>query len=139
VALLDALSESDLIETEPRRLKVITQEHDGEWQIYLAGATYYEQCVFSDALNEILSPIENPRYLITRRRGLKKDYHAVPTVLGINKDRATVFHRRWNRRVAKGNLVYTRNPQGRAFLLKARARAFSSRFLRETKRLSQWQ
>jgi hypothetical protein len=139
VALLDALYETDLIQTERRRLKVITKEQQGEWQIYLAGATYYEQCVFSDALNEILGPIENPRYLITRRRGLRKDYHSVPTVLGINKDRASAFHRRWNRRVAKGNLIYTRNPQGRAFLLKARARAFSSRFQRKTERLGQWQ
>ncbi|HQE83259.1 MAG TPA: DEAD/DEAH box helicase family protein [Candidatus Hydrogenedentes bacterium] len=139
VALLDALCETDCIETERRRLKVITREQEGEWQIYLAGATYYEQSVFSDALNEILGPIENPRYLITRRRGLKKDYHAVPIILGMNKDRASIFHRRWNRRVAKGNLIYTRNPEGRAFLLKARARAFSSRFLRKTKRLSQWQ
>lgn len=85
------------------------------------------------------APIYLPDMDHTRRGGLKKDYHAVPTVLGINKDRATVFHRHWNRRVAKGNLISTRNPQGGAFLLKARARAFSSRFLRETRRLSQWQ
>jgi hypothetical protein len=120
-------------------LDPVTSEVGGLWSIHLTGATFFEQSLFADCLNEILGPIENPRYLISRRRGRKFDYHAVPAPLATHKEKALAFARIWNRRVARGELIYTRNGEGRRLLLKARARAFSSEFVHEAQRLDQWQ
>ncbi len=55
----------------------------------LNGATTYEKSLFLDALQELLSGIDNPRYLMIRKSPLgpfmRKDYLAIPTLLGRNK------------------------------------------------------
>jgi superfamily II DNA or RNA helicase len=139
LCLRNALCETGTIETGRHQLEVVTAEFGGVWSFHLSGGTFYEQSVFTDSLREILAPIENPRYLITRGQGRKTDFHAVPTVLATHKEKALVFSGLWNRRVAVGELIYTRNREGRALLLKARALAFSSEFVSEAERLDQWQ
>jgi len=139
LCLCDALCETGLIETEREKIDPVTSEYGGLWSILLTGATFFEQSLFADCLNEILGPIGNPRYLISRRRGRKCDFHVVPAPLAAHKEKALAFERSWNRRVARGELIYTRNGEGRRFLLKARARAFSSEFVPDAQRLDQWQ
>jgi hypothetical protein len=87
--------------------------------------------------------IENPRYLITREGKWLKlqrvDYHAVPMMLAINKERATLFWQIWERRISPAQLIYTRTPEGRQELLKARGRAFSSQLAPKSERRDRWQ
>ena len=83
-ALLKALYQTELIDTDLRQMKVKTEKLD-ELAVLcrLEGATTFEKSLFLDALGEILSPIENPRYLLVRKSKLgflnRRDFHAVPT------------------------------------------------------------
>lgn len=143
LALKEALSETGLLETAAERLGVSTVElHAGAWIVQLTGGSFRDQSVFADALGELLGPIENPRYMLTRdvsrRLGARRDYHAVPAPLGAKKERAQAMHRHWQRRLGRARLIYTRTPEGRTRLLQARARAFSTGFVDPTERLDRW-
>lgn len=143
-ALVKALVRAELIETSRWRLKVVAQRLDyGFVSCSLRGGTTRERSIFLEALQELLAPLENPRYLLVRKTPLgplmRKDYHAVPGILGRNKELAEHFARMWGRFVGPVELVYTRSEQGRRLLLKARAHALSSGFLSRAERVRSWQ
>ena len=142
-ALRDAMLDCDLLKTNRRRLEVRSKElGEGQFSISLVGGTFYESNLFADALQEVLGPLENPRYLLTRQNAdsilPRRDYHAVPRVLGTDKEKALVFHQHWRRRLGPAEVVYTRSEQGRRQLLKARARSFSKAFQPRSQRLDRW-
>ena len=139
LALRDALSAADLIQTDPHRLSVRCEEEQGAVNVALIGATFYEQSLFADSLNELLGPLESPRYMITRREGKKIDYHAVPALLGARKQTANLLYQAWLKRVSPGELIYTRQTDGRSLLLKARARTFANNYVNDTERVDRWQ
>lgn len=92
--------------------------------------------MFATSLDEVLAPLVAPRYVIARyvlqpptrpyRQGLawlagKAEpngavYHAVPTVLGGNADRADAFARAWSRWVSLSDALYAGSPQGAGVL-----------------------
>lgn len=138
-AVMEALVGSGLVEPSDRLRVETDTTPEGGVTVSLRGGTFYEQTLFADAMNELLGPIENPRYLITReatawtrlrRTSLLagSDYHAVPTGLGVNKRRARRLLEAWHRHVGPGELVYTRREGGRRLLLAGRARSFSTSF-----------
>ncbi|MHC4062869.1 MAG: DEAD/DEAH box helicase family protein, partial [Planctomycetota bacterium] len=108
----------------------------------LKGAKTYEKYVFLDAMQEILGPIENPRYIMVRKTPLwkliRKDYHVVPTMLGRKRDFAEYFATMWQKYVGPTQLLYTRTKKGRRTLLHARTNAMSAKFKRITKRTRFW-
>ncbi len=143
-AVLKAMVQGEAIETSLSQLKVVAQPLDyGAVSCSLKGGTTRERSVFLDALQEVLGPIENPRYVLARKSLLgwlvRKDYHAVPAVLGKNKDLAEYFRKMWARHVGPTDLVYTRTPEGRRFLLKARTHSMSRSFQSRAERLQSWQ
>ena len=143
LALRDALARSGLVETPRRRLRVRTEAcADGTTRVSLGGGTRREQATFVDALAELLAPLRNPRYLVVRRGRLlarvRRDYHAVPTVLGANRERAGIFARALRRRIGGIELVYTRNADGRRALLRARLRASARVFAAPPERSDRW-
>lgn len=143
-ALIKALAGTDLIETPVGRLKVVARRQDyGVVSCSLKGGTTRERSIFLEALQELLGPIENPRYLLVRKSPLgwlmRKDYHAVPKALGKNKDLAGAFAALWSRYVGPTRRVYTRSPAGRRRLLKARAHSMASAFQRRAERVRSWQ
>ncbi len=105
----------------------------------LDSASLHEQSVFMDALAEVLSPIQNPRYVVTRNvGGARVDYHAVPSLLDRKAD-AERFVARWQRLLGPADLTYARSKAGRRQLLRARARSFSSAYADSTERRDRWQ
>ncbi|MDH3759640.1 MAG: DEAD/DEAH box helicase family protein [Gammaproteobacteria bacterium] len=144
VALTSALCQAGIIETSFRRMKVrVMQDDDGSFYVALSGCSFYESSLFADAMAEILAPIDSPRYLVVRAGemfGLRRDdYHAVPMKLGAKKELAKMFYTAWSRYVGPSELIYTRSPEGRKRLVKARSKAFSSTFARQVKRQDRWQ
>lgn len=142
-SVLTGLVHADLLTTNQRRLSVHSKElAPGQFSIAMRGGTYFESNLFADALAEVLGPIENPRYFITRTGGpwpfVRKDYHAVPTVLGTHKEKATTFLAEWRRRLGSAELTYTRSEEGRKQLLVARSRAFSTAFQKRCQRTDRW-
>ncbi len=143
LAVRDSLCATDLILGSPSRFPVVTTRHeDGSVSISLTSGSFYERSLFADCVNEILGPIRNPRYLLTRYRSGntsgRRDYHAVPQPLGAKKISADILQQAWLRRVGPTELIYVRGPDGRRELLKARSKAFSTSMQNLVERLDRW-
>jgi superfamily II DNA or RNA helicase len=85
----------------------------GEWSVRLDDADAAQSAAFAQAIEQILSPVDFPRYLISRRvrRGVVM-WHAVPDAFGVNKAGATGFAEQWFAYVSRGELLYTGSPEG---------------------------
>jgi hypothetical protein len=110
-------------------------EPDGSYRLSLADVDAETSRRFALALDEVLSPIASPRYLIPRyvlrsapvraraRAWLGGTavadgvvYHAVPAALGQNRGRAAAFATAWNTWVSAGEPVYANTPEGEGVL-----------------------
>jgi superfamily II DNA or RNA helicase len=86
---------------------------DGGWAVRLDGADAALSASFATALEQVVSPVDYPRYIIDRRvRGRAVMWHAVPDVFGVNKASAEQFAQAWRRFVGRGRLLYTGSPEG---------------------------
>jgi superfamily II DNA or RNA helicase len=119
------------LEIEPRA--------SGYLRVVLTEATPEESARFADALDELASVADAPRYLVgrplpdpdasaltllgrvlRRRPPFPARHHPVPKDLGRNKERAAAFERAWAKHIGGGGLVFTqRTDEGR----RARAEA----------------
>lgn len=142
-ALLAALQEAGVLRSElsEDHLRVIVHP-DGACSVRLDGASPEEAAIFIQAYREMFAPIRNPRYLILRlddrlpewlaggfwkrlrawippalRRPV---YYPVPQPLATQRPYAEAFARAWQRYVGDGQLIYTRSPEGRRHLYRAR-------------------
>lgn len=142
--VLRSLEHVGLVTTEARNLRVRTEPLPDKTGAvcFLDGGTTYEKTVFLEALAEVVNPIEDPRYVLIRKSLLgwwvRRDFHAVPTILARQKETAAYFAGQWKKTVGPMELVYTRTPEGRQTLLKARGQALSSVLLKRAERRSVW-
>ena len=115
---------------------------DGRRDIVVHGVSRKTERLVMESIAELLGPVQNPRYLLVRTSRLgwrrRTDYHAVPAVLGEKKKAAELFAKEWRARVGSSRLVFTRTPEGRRILLRARARSFAAGFQRSVDRRSAW-
>ncbi len=115
---------------------------DGRKDVIVSGVRRTTERQLMQALCEILGPVQNPRYVLTRKswigRHRRQDYHAVPALLAARKEDAEAFCAAWNRYVGSSALIFTRTPKGRRMLLKARAQSFAAGFQRQSERRSVW-
>lgn len=141
-AVLEALEYEGSIDQHAGVFRVYADRNgDGTVFCWIGGGTGKEQATFLRALREILSPIDNPRYLLARRkiwRVFREDYFAVPDALARKKEVAEIFTQRWKRLVGPVELVYTRTPEGRKALLRARNHSLSGAFQKRAERVSSW-
>jgi len=141
-AVLEALEYEGSIDQHAGVFRVHADRNgDGTVFCWLGGGTGKEQATFLRALREILSPIVNPRYLLARGkiwRVFREDYFAVPVPLARKKEVAEMFTQRWRRLVGAVELVYTRTPEGRKVLLRARNHSLSGAFQKRAERVSAW-
>jgi hypothetical protein len=143
-SLLLSLIKAGLVITDISELEIITVSDDnGAIYCHLNGGSTYERSLFLQSIEEIVSPVQNPRYLIIRKSKLinlisQQDYHAVPETLGVNKDTAGIFESYWKNLVGECDLVFTRNPEGRKLILKSRIESLSSVFEENSERLNKW-
>lgn len=143
-ALLQTLVKMNVMQTPQGDLSVcVDKDCMGGIYCHLEGGTNYEKSVFTQALSEIVSVIDNPRYLILRKSKAllclpQTDYHAVPEIVGRKKEWASYLADCWKKRVGDNELLFTRSPGGRKALLKARMKALSARFAQEVERVNKW-
>jgi len=141
-AVLDALEYEGSIDRHAGDFRVYANRNkDGTVFCWIGGGTGMEQGTFLRALRETLSPIDNSRYLLARGkiwRIFREDYFAVPDVLARKKEFAEFFAQRWRRLVGPVQLVFTRTPEGRKLLLRARNHSLSGAFQKRTERVSCW-
>ena len=94
--------------------------------ITLKEASRYEQNLFNEAINEMFSPIDNPRYLlILEKKGHLKYEHSysAPSILGKKKAMVDLFATNLIGKVGTFKVVYTRSDEGRNLILKCRKRS----------------
>lgn len=112
---------------------------DGWLRCELRGVPQQESELFAASLDELLAPLTEPRYLLSRlvvqvpvaraarwrmaaRRavGLQVDaavtWHAVPTWLARNRERAQALHQLWTARIGPSELLRAGTPEGAAVL-----------------------
>jgi len=144
ITILKTLCHIGEVSTEYSKMRVVVEE--GEYGIAfcrMEGGSSREKSVFLQAMQELLNPIENPRYLLIRKsmwwnRFTRKDYHAVPSVIGAKKEYGEYFAELWGKNVGKMKLVYTRNREGRIELIRARNKSLSATFRPRSERLTRW-
>lgn len=141
--LLESLSHIDALKGHPSAYEIeIEPSIRGHHNIILHNASRAEERIFLDALSEILGPIENPRYFLVRKSlfgsVIRKDYHAVPSILAGHKVNAEFFAHRWNKHIGPVKLIFSRQKEGRKLLLQARSSSMAAGFQRFVDRRSQW-
>lgn len=138
MAVASALSAAGLVSRDASCVRLEPQP-DGGYRARLGDVPAGESATFATALEEVLSPLAQPRYLVPRlflprpssrrearrlawRRAFGQPveatvvYHAVPAVLGVNKARATMFASAWRERVSPGEMLYAASPEGAGIL-----------------------
>jgi hypothetical protein len=137
-ATADALHAAKLTSRGSDAVRVEAQA-DGGYRARLQEVPAAESALFAEALDEVLAPLSQPRYVIPRlilappagpaaAAGLAVRrlvtgyvpatvvYHAVPAALSGNKKLAVAFERAWNARVGPGSVVYAGSPEGTGIL-----------------------
>ena len=99
--------------------------------------------LYLNALQELLNPIENPRYLLALQYDLEEDeplvyYFPVPQAMGKQKKDAEALLEIWKQKLGHTELIYTRTPSGRMDLLKARGQSFGAQPNEYAMRVSDW-
>lgn len=144
LALLETMSCQGMIKTSLRNVGLRVSDESGLLYVSCANLPAEENNLFIQSLQELLDPVDNPRYLLVRHgtfQGKVKqtDYFAVPALLSANRKSVDMFQKLWERYVGKCEVVYTRSLAGRKVLLKARKDASSAMNRERSKRLSKWQ
>lgn len=143
-ALLNSLIKAGLIKTDYSKLKVETSVDDwGAVFCHLKGGTTFDKSIFINTLQEVITPIDNPRYVIIRKNKfmlfvIQKDYHSVPEILGRNKNLAEYFKNQWERLVGSCDLIFTRTLDGRKILLKSRVKSLAAQFDDKVEHVNKW-
>ncbi len=143
-ALLNSLVKAGAILTNNSKLKVVSSvDNFGAVYCHLEGGTTFDKSTFINALQEVIAPVDNPRYVIIRKSKFmkfvkQKDYHAVPEIIGRNKSLAEHFKSQWERLVGTCDLVFTRTIEGRKLLLKSRVNSLTSQLGNEVEHVNKW-
>ncbi|MBR3003010.1 MAG: DEAD/DEAH box helicase family protein [Clostridia bacterium] len=116
--LLQAMQKAKII-GEPN-VKVKITNDNGKISSHIEGASIQESGLFVTSLTEMFSKFENQRYILVAKTSNISKYYNVPKIFATNKETAEGFVNIWKSKIGNVELIYTRNPQGRKELLKAR-------------------
>ncbi len=134
--LLDTLKSLDKIRSS--KASVVTKKAFRTRLINcsIMNATRRDKSVFASAINEIMTQIDNPRYLIIKKRKIGKKIfynystsYSVPKDISTKKESVELFAHKLKR--VKGNyvIVYTRSTEGKEELVKCKKKSRLSRHL----------
>ncbi len=135
--LLEALRRKKYITSAKAKVRVT--DNNGRISAYLIGTTIQESTLFISCLTEIFSKFENQRYIVSNKTTNISKYYNVPKIFGTNKETAQYFVSVWKNKIGNVELIYTRNPQGRKELLKARMQNIDNKNkITKKQKLSDW-
>ncbi|MCC3216853.1 DEAD/DEAH box helicase family protein [Chryseobacterium sp. X308] len=120
--ILYGLIHEKVIRTSIEKLRIVSSSDKNKNAFcYLDGGSQYENAQFIQTLQELVSQIDNPRYLLKQKRGLlflEKDiYYPIPEIFAKNKKNAEFFKKLWDKMIGKSEMVFTRTIEGRKILL----------------------
>ena len=129
--LLKTMKKLGLIESGNARLSMRTGKKEISL-LMLTNASAHDNEVFGKAMEELLSAIDNPRYVLVKKYkvlpGLSyANSYACPAVIGGNKESAQILAKFLKKQAGQFELIYTRSAEGRKHLTKCRQRAYLNR------------
>ena len=128
--VLKAMQEVRLV-SEGARVRVEADYLGIYLETELLNASVHDQNLFHEAIKELLSPIENPRYLLIPRSkfgGYRYRYAlACPEILGTRSEYAECLAKKLKRSMGNIETVYTRTEKGRKLILTCRKASYISR------------
>lgn len=127
--------------------KVETNSHKDMLYVslHLRNASIHDQNIFNTAMAEMLSPIENPRYILISKNIFKKyNYNlsfACPSIIGKKREYVEVLAEQLKATTGNFEPVYVHKENGRKLILKCRKRSYITfnKAIIDTKyRVSHW-
>ncbi|WP_396632568.1 DEAD/DEAH box helicase family protein [Maribacter sp. R86514] len=143
-ALLAYLLESKVFHFESVNATIHSEQNvKGSFSIYLKNASQHDSNLFISLLEEVIAPIDNPKYLLVNGNWVKRklgirNYYVVPKNCGKNKKEALLFQKYWNKEVDGSKILFTRSLKGRKELLKARFSHLKYQFEEVSKKAITW-
>ena len=143
-AVCETLCQCELIAPSS---KVETTAHKELYfvSLHLRHASIHDQNIFNTAMTEMLSPIQNPRYILISKTWRKLyNYRlsfACPSVIGKKKEYVEVLARKLKATTGNFEPVYTYRENGRKLILKCRKYsyiAFNEKAMGKKYRVSHW-
>lgn len=129
-ALFETLGQSQLLQANSANVVQlgIERKMSDELVVVPKNLDTHSVQLYLNALQELLNPIENPRYLLALEYTFDQQapllyYFPVPTCLGKKKKDAEGFLDIWTEKMGPARLVFTRTLEGRLELLKARGQS----------------
>ena len=127
VAVYKTLRECELISSSAK-VETTGNKELHVVSLHLRNASIHDQNIFNTAMAEMLSPIENPRYILIAKNIFKRyNYElsfACPSVIGKKKEYVEVLAEKL--KITTGNFepVYVHREEGRKLILKCRKRSY---------------
>ena len=132
--LLETLKEIGEVRSPGARTEIMSDPDGSRILCGIAGATLHEKKIFSEAIREMLSTIDNPRYLLIKRNRLffftvsrYGQSYACPSVIGVRQENVDKLTRRLRQMSGSFAYIYTRSEKGRAALIKCRRHSYINR------------
>lgn len=144
-AVYKTLCECDLI-SPSAKVETLIDKDTFSVTVQLRNASVHDQNVFNAAMTEMLSPIENPRYILIAK-GFCNIYNytlsfACPSVIGKKKEYVEILAEQLKNSTGKFQPVYAHSEDGRSLILKCRKRSYISlneRAIRKGYKVSHWE
>lgn len=126
----------DMGEIKSRKARFVIESDDSEVYIKcaLVDASTYEKTIFAKAMSELLTYIDNPRYLLIKRslflvipfKNYRQSY-ACPSIFSSRREFVEIFEDHLKSQTGQYFIQYTRNEEGRKVLLKCRKKSYINR------------
>lgn len=143
-AVYQTLRECELI-APSAKIETKADKELGYVAMYLRNASIHDQNVFNIAMAELLSPIENPRYILIAKSKLGGyNYElsfACPSVIGKKKEYVEVLAEKLKATTGNFEPIYTHREDGRKLILHCRKKAYitqNEKVLTRKYKVSHW-
>ncbi len=130
-SVLKSLKQTGDIDSPTAQVSVKKSTRSDMLQCSLEKATVREKNLFAAAISEMLSPIDDPRYLIIANKNpgspSGRTYvqsYACPAILGVKKETAEILAANLKQSGNKYEVVFTRSEAGRKELFKCRKHSY---------------
>jgi len=125
--VLKTLKDIGEIESDNAKSEVKSDNVGFSIYCFLSNATLHEKNLYTKSISEMLSAINNPRYVLIKSCKIlwltKKVYrqsYACPSIIGNKKENVEILLKYIKKYAGNFSLFYTRNEDGRKVLLKSR-------------------
>lgn len=118
-AMLKALQKNNIITSKKIKVKVKRKSWNYS-SLYLLKASTYEQNIFSECISQLLSFIDQPRYLIAKpRRFLRSEYYVIPDIFKRNKESVKILEKELAKKIGHFQIIFAKNEVGKNEVIKA--------------------